>query len=117
MRNLLLDSMFLLCAAAARADVGVPAAAAKTAAAQPSDDAYRAAFKALKPEELSARKIDALPQVDLRRIDASAKVRSASFGHKTTLLVPSAAGKREFYVEYGKSTNRPAQLFGPFSLR
>lgn len=57
------------------------------------------------------------PPTDLAswaRVDVSAKARSASFGHTTTLLV--APADDAYYVEYGRSTNRPRRLFGPFSV-
>ena len=50
------------------------------------------------------------------RVDASQKIRSASFGHKTTLLVDTAQPTR-YWVEYGKSTNTPAALYGPFDVK
>jgi hypothetical protein len=74
------------------------------------------AYHELKPNELETKKVETLPagvQV-VERIDVSDKIRSASFGHTTTLLV--VAGGKEFYVEYGKSTNKPAALFGPFPV-
>jgi hypothetical protein len=112
MRRLLLTSMVLLLAPVAR---GQGTAAAASA---PGDESYLAAYKALKPQELDAKKIDALPQQAFRRIEVKQRMRSASFGHSTTLVVPVVEGhpKREFYVEFGKSTNRPGQLFGPFPL-
>ena len=59
---------------------------------------------------------DALPSgVNVVRVDASSRIRSASFGHSTTLLVDANAPKR-YWVEYGRSTNHPAALFGPFEV-
>ena len=112
MKRLLLASMLLLLAPVARGD-GAPAEASQSA-----DDSYLAAYNALKPGEIESKKIDALPQVESKRIEVKQRVRSASFGHKISLVVPITNGqpKREYYVEYGRSTNRPAEQFGPFSL-
>ncbi len=54
------------------------------------------------------------PPKDAHKIDVSARIRSASFGHRTWLLV-APDGKR-FWVEYGPSTNRPGGLYGPFTV-
>jgi hypothetical protein len=59
--------------------------------------------------------------VELARIDVTPRMRSASFGHTTTLIVPvpsadAGAAPTQFWVQYGASTNAPARLFGPFSL-
>jgi hypothetical protein len=98
------------------------AAAASLDAAQ--IEAVRAAYKALASADIEARPAAALPaDFDYERIDVSSRMRSASFGHTTTLLVavPRAAGDKpspsEFWVEYGKSTNFPARLFGPFPVK
>jgi hypothetical protein len=48
-------------------------------------------------------------------VDVSERMRSASFGHTTVLLVPPSA--QEFYVEWGRSTNRPPAWFGPFPVK
>jgi hypothetical protein len=78
-------------------------------------DAVLAAWHALTPPDVEAKKIDALPAgVSVERIDVSPRIRSASFGHTTTLLVPE--GGKQFWVEYGKSTNKPGGLFGPFAV-
>jgi len=59
---------------------------------------------------------EALPSgVNVVRVDASSRIRSASFGHSTTLLVDADAPKR-YWVEYGRSTNHPAALYGPFEI-
>ena len=50
------------------------------------------------------------------RVDASQRIRSASFGHQTTLLIDTAQPK-QYWVEYGKSTNAPAALYGPFTVQ
>ena len=110
MRSLLLASMMLLLAPVARGD-GVP-----SEASQPADDAYVAAYKALKPDALEAKKVDALPAGGFRRIEVKQRIKSASFGHSTTLAVP-LSNPNQFFVEVGKSTNRPAQSFGPFELK
>jgi hypothetical protein len=60
--------------------------------------------------------------IEFARIDVSERMRSASFGHATTLLVPlpaqdgGSSAPAQFWVEYGRSTNSPARLFGPFPL-
>ncbi len=72
-----------------------------------------AAFHALTTEQVEARPAASAPTgKGWTKVDASQKVKSASFGHRTTLLV----GAKAFYVEYGKSTNAPAKTFGPFEL-
>jgi len=74
----------------------------------------QAAYQKLTPQELQAKKTTQKPPKDARRIDVSAKIRSASFGHKTWLWV--APGGKEFWVEYGRSTNTLAALYGPFTV-
>ena len=83
-----------------------------------ADDTYRKAYQALSQAEIAKQKVDALPQATFKRIDVSPRMRSASFGHKTWVLVPPqrAQGGGEFYLEFGKSTNHPASYFGPFPL-
>jgi hypothetical protein len=76
-------------------------------------DAALAAFHAMTAEQVEAKPAAKAPVgKGWVKVDASQKVRSASFGHATTLLV----SEREFYVEYGKSTNGAAKSFGPFEL-
>jgi hypothetical protein len=78
--------------------------------------AVLAAYHHLPSTEVEARPVDA-PPADVTawaRVDVSAKARSASFGHTTTLLV--SPHDDVFYVEYGRSTNRPRRLFGPFRV-
>jgi hypothetical protein len=83
----------------------------------------RAAYERLGSVAIEAKPADALPAgVEFGRIDVSERIRSASFGHPTTLLVPTAASGAcasaqpcRFWVEYGRSTNATARLFGPFS--
>ena len=72
------------------------------------------AYQKLTAQELEAKKTTAKPPKDAHKIDVSAKIRSASFGHKTWLWV-SKDGK-EFWVEYGRSTNTKAALYGPFPV-
>jgi hypothetical protein len=80
------------------------------------EQAVIAAYHALKAPEPESKKIDKLPEhEELTRIDVSPRIRSASFGHRTWLLVPPHA--RHFYVEFGRSTNTPAGLFGPFEVK
>ena len=113
MRSLLLASMVLLLAPVARGD-GAPPEAGQPAPSD--DDSYVAAYKALAAQELQAKKIDALPAGDFKRIEVKQRIKSASFGHQTTLAVPKSNPK-QFFVEFGRSTNRPAQTFGPFELK
>ncbi|HWE28533.1 MAG TPA: hypothetical protein VHB97_11050 [Polyangia bacterium] len=72
------------------------------------------AYQKLTPAELEAKKTTKQPHKDAHKIDVSAKIRSASFGHKTWLIV--AKDSNEFWVEYGRSTNTPAALYGPFTV-
>ena len=71
---------------------------------------------------IEAKPAPALPEgVEFARIDVTPRMRSASFGHTTTLIVPvpsadAGAAPTQFWVQYGKSTNAPARLFGPFPL-
>jgi hypothetical protein len=74
----------------------------------------QAAYQKLTPQELQAKKTTKKPPKDARRIDVSAKIRSASFGHKTWLWV--ASDGKQYWVEYGRSTNTPAALYGPFTV-
>jgi hypothetical protein len=83
------------------------------------------AYHALAKQDLEKQKVDALPtNLLFVRVDVSEKIRSASFGHTTTLLVPAGEvahptdpnAATEFYIEYGKSTNAPIRWFGPFKL-
>jgi hypothetical protein len=80
------------------------------------EQAVIAAYHALKPPEPQSKKIEKLPEhEEFTRINVTERVRSASFGHATWLLVPPHA--RHFYVEFGKSTNTPAGFFGPFDVK
>ena len=54
------------------------------------------------------------PPRNAEKIDVSPRVRSASFGHKTWLHI--APDGSEFWVEFGKSTNKPGGLYGPFPV-
>ena len=96
--------------------VTAPGQATPPAAHAATQAEVLAAFHALKADEIAQKKIETLPALEFHRIDVSSKVRSSSFGHKTTLLVGAGETVREFYVEYGRSTNRPAAHFGPFPL-
>jgi hypothetical protein len=86
---------------------------------------------ALNPDQISAVKdhyltlgseaIEAKPATPpasskVERVDASQRIRSASFGHKTTLLVDKSQ-PAQYWVEYGKSTNTPAATYGPFTVQ
>jgi hypothetical protein len=77
-------------------------------------DTAKAAYHKLKPAEIEAKKTTVQPPKDVQRVDVSERIRSASFGHKTFLLI--AADGSKFWVEYGASTNAPAALYGPFSI-
>src|SRR5215471_19473757 len=75
--------------------------------------------------EIERHRIAALPiSEQFARIDASDHIRSISFGHTTTLLVPAGVTghprnpdrARTFYVEYGPSTNAPGAIYGPFRI-
>ena len=79
--------------------------------AAPATGAAQNAYRKLTADQLSAKKIEAPPK-DAQRIDVSERIRSASFGHKTWLLV--APDGKQYWVEYGASTNSKAALFGPF---
>ena len=85
-------------------------------------DRVRAAYENLGGAAVEAKPATALPEgVEFARIDVTPRMRSASFGHATTLIVPvssadGGAAPTQFWVQYGKSTNAPARLFGPFSL-
>ena len=54
------------------------------------------------------------PPRNAEKIDVSPRIRSASFGHKTWLHI--APDGSEFWVEFGKSTNKPGGLYGPFPV-
>jgi hypothetical protein len=76
-------------------------------------DSIKADYQKLPPAAVEAKKVET-PPPDANKIDVSAKVRSASFGHKTWLVV--SPDGTQFWVEYGRSTNRPGALFGPFPV-
>ena len=105
--------------------IGLCACASSAASGLGADqvEAVRAAYQSLGSAAVEARPVPALPAgVEFERIDVSEPMRSASFGHTTTLLVPIPSGDagpafpQQFWVEYGKSTNQPARLFGPFPI-
>jgi hypothetical protein len=79
------------------------------------EQAVVAAYHALKEPEPGSKKIEKLPAREMARIDVSARIRSVSFGHRTWLWVPP--GAKHFYVEYGRSTNTPPAVFGPFPVK
>jgi hypothetical protein len=72
------------------------------------------AYQKLSSQEIEAHKTKKQPPKNATKIDVSAKIRSASFGHQTWLVV--AHDGKEFWVEYGASTNTPPGLFGPFKV-
>jgi hypothetical protein len=68
---------------------------------------------------IEAKPVTTLPaETKVERVDASHQMRSASFGHKTTLVIelPQSGAPTRYWVEYGKSTNHPAALYGPFTV-
>jgi hypothetical protein len=74
-------------------------------------------YSALGSTAIEAKPAPSLPaKAKVVRVDASPRMRSASFGHKTTLLVDSNSPK-QYWVEYGRSTNTPAALYGPFTVQ
>jgi hypothetical protein len=82
-------------------------------------EAVKSAYRKLGNAAVMARPSSPLPaSARVKRIDVSEKIRSASFGHRTTLLVPFPAEGEDphrFWVELGPSTNhREPQWFGPF---
>ena len=72
------------------------------------------AYQKLTQTDLDAKKTSARPPASAKKIDVTEKVKSASLGHKTFLLVSDDG--REFWVEFGRSTNTAAQLYGPFPV-
>ena len=72
------------------------------------------AYQKLTSQQIEAKRTTAKPPTDARKLDVSAKIRSASFGHKTWLII--APDGKQFWVEYGRSTNTKAGMFGPFSV-
>jgi hypothetical protein len=89
------------------------------APAPKAHEAIVAAYHALTSTEIEAHKVKAPPTEEMENIDVSEQVRSASFGHTTTLWVPKhqAHEGAVFYVHYGRSTNAPAATFGPFKVK
>lgn len=82
---------------------------------------YVAAYHKLRGHGLESHPIAALPtDAQYAQIDVSDQIRSASFGHKTTVFVPLTEGQANrsgtFYVGYGRSTNTRPAWFGPFHL-
>jgi hypothetical protein len=77
-------------------------------------------YSTLGSTAVEAKPVDALPpDAKVTRVDISPHIRSASFGHKTTLLIavpPQGETAKQYWVEYGKSTNHPAALYGPFTI-
>jgi hypothetical protein len=73
----------------------------------------QSAYKKLTSAEIDAKQIKEPPK-DAKKIDISSRIRSASFGHKTWLII--APDGKEFWVEFGPSTNKPGGLYGPFPV-
>ena len=67
--------------------------------------------------------------IQFASIDVTDKIHSASFGHSATILVPEGPlvpnprvkhdpnQAKEFYVQFGASTNTPAGFYGPFKIK
>lgn len=72
------------------------------------------AYQKLTQSDLDAKKTSMRPPASAKKIDVTEKVKSANPGHKTFLLVSDDG--REFWVEFGRSANTPAQLYGPFPV-
>jgi hypothetical protein len=91
------------------------AIAALTAAPLHKDNeqAVLKSYRELTPLELVMRTATELPEGFWTKVDASERIRSISFGYSTTLWV----GDGVFYVEYGRSTNAPGRLMGPFRIQ
>ena len=77
-------------------------------------DAVKASYKALNSQAVESKTATEQPPKDAEKIDVSPRLRSASFGHTTTLIV--AHDGKSYWVEYGKSTNRPGGTYGPFAV-
>ncbi len=77
-------------------------------------DAAQAAYHRLSGIEIEKHKASEPPPKDAQRSDVSERIRSASFGHRTWLLV--APDGARFWVQYGPSTNRPGGTYGPFAV-
>jgi hypothetical protein len=115
--DVLRDDVPVICAVVA----GALASCASLPAGR--EAAVRAAYEKLGSSGVEAHPASALPTgLDYERIDVSDRMRSASFGHTTTLAVPVARidggtpVPNQFWVEYGPSTNSPPRLFGPFPI-
>jgi hypothetical protein len=78
-----------------------------------NEQAALKSYRELTPQELVTRTTTELPEGFWTKVDASERIRSISFGHSTTLWV----GGGVFYVEYGRSTNTPGRLMGPFRIQ
>ena len=78
----------------------------------------RRAYGALPAAELLHKRLPHKPtsRRGFTEVDVSEKMRSASFGHTTSLLIPRTAAPSVFYVHHGRSTNAPEAYFGPFKL-
>jgi hypothetical protein len=83
-------------------------------------DTVKAAYKKMDKAAVEAKPSSPLPpSAQVKRVDVSERIRSASFGHKTFLIIPmppEGESPRRFWVEYGKSTNHPGALYGPFLI-
>jgi hypothetical protein len=97
------------------------AAALLSAALTPAQvSAVKDHYLTLGSTAIEAKPAAALPaDAKVERVDVSPRMRSASFGHKTTLIIesPQAGSPTQYWVEYGKSTNHPAALYGPFTVQ
>ena len=91
-------------------------------------DAILARYNALMDKgAIEKKRIVAIPETHYYKIDVTPEIKSSSFGHTITILVPAGWATNgnfdpnistEFYVEFGPSTNNPrGGLFGPFTFR
>jgi soluble cytochrome b562 len=77
-------------------------------------DAAKASYHQMAATDVEAHKAADKPPKNAHKVDVSPRMKSASFGHKTWLVI--TADGAQFWVEYGKSTNAPAALYGPFAV-
>ena len=73
----------------------------------------QAAYKKLTSAEIDSHPVKQPPK-DAKKIDISSRIRSASFGHRTWLII--APDGKEFWIENGPSTNKAGGLYGPFPV-
>ena len=71
------------------------------------------AYQKLTQTDLDAKKTSARTPASAKKIDVTEKGKAGSV-HKTFLLVSEDG--RQFWVEFGRSGNTPAQVYGPFPV-